>query len=402
MSLFVAASGAAPTAHDIPNDVTVQALLKPDGQRLRLLVRVPLQAMRDMDYPKPPGATNTDLLDLARAESTLRDAATLWVSDYLDLYENGGRLPAPRVVSVRAELQSDKSFASYDEAIARFAAPLPSAPSEFFWSQGLLDVLFEYPIQSDRSRFAIDPRLARLGIRTLTVLRFLPPDGAVQGFEFLGDPGLVQLDPTWSQVARQFAGRGFREIAGGTGVLLFLVGLVTPFRRLRPLAAVAVAFAAAHSITLIASAYNLAPDQLWFPPLVDTLLAAAIVYLAVENILLTSDAQTAQRVFSSSAFKRRWLATFGFGLVYGFGFALALRPALQFGGTHQLTSVLFFNIGIEAAVLLVLALVTPALSLLFRFAVSERLGTIVLSALPELFHDPVCQGLEHLVRYLDR
>jgi hypothetical protein len=373
---------AAPVAaHDIPNDVTIQALLKPEGQRLRLLVRVPLQAMRDMDYPKPAGTTNTDLLDLARADSTLRDAATLWVSDYLDLYENGDKLPAPRVVSVRAELQSDKSFASYDEAIARFAAPLPSAQSEFFWSQGLLDVLFEYPIHSDRSRFSIDPRLARLGIRTLTVLRFLPPGGAVQGFEFLGDPGLVQLDPSWSQVARQFAARGFRQILGGTGVLLLLVGLVMPFRRFRPLAAVVTAFAAAHSITLIASAYNLAPDQLWFPPLVDTLLAAAIVYLAVENIVLTNDQKKPQRVFSSSALKRRWLVTFGFGLVYGFGFAFALRPALQFAGTHQLTSVLSFNLGIEAGVLLVLVLLAPALNLLFRFAVTERLGTIILSAL---------------------
>ncbi len=73
--------------------------------------------------------------------------------------------------------------------------------------------------------------------------------------------------------------------------------------------------------------------------------------------------------------------TFGFGLAYGFGFAFALRPALQFAGTHQLTSVLSFNLGIELALLLVLALLVPALNLLFRFAVSERLGTIILSAL---------------------
>jgi hypothetical protein len=73
--------------------------------------------------------------------------------------------------------------------------------------------------------------------------------------------------------------------------------------------------------------------------------------------------------------------TFGFGLVYGCGFSLALRPALQFGGTHRLTSVLFFNVGIEVALLLVLALLLPALDLVFRFAVTERLGTIVISAL---------------------
>jgi hypothetical protein len=390
--------GARLAAHDIPNDVTVQALLKPEGQRLRLLVRVPLQAMRDMDYPKPAGATNTDLLDLTRADSTLRDAATLWVSDYLDLYEDGQKLPAPRVASVRAELQSDKSFASYDEALARLAAPLAPVQTEFFWSQGLLDVLFEYPIHSDQSRFSIEPRLARLGIRTLTVLRFLPPGGAVQAFEFQGDPGLVQLDPTWPQAARQFVARGFRQTLGGSGTLLFVACLVIPFRQWRSLAALLTAFVTAHSIALIASAYTLAPDQLWFPPLVDTLLAAAIVYLAIENFLLAYDrkkpqsAESTQRndfsaisassaVFSLSALRRRWLVTFGFGLAYGFGFSFALRPALQFAGTHQLTSVLSFNLGIELALLLALALLVPALNLLFRFAVSERLGTIILSAL---------------------
>ena len=81
-ALLVLFSSATPAAHDIPNDVTVQTFLKPEGQRLRLLVRVPLGAMRDMDYPRPPGATNGDLLDLTRAERSLRDAATLWLSDF--------------------------------------------------------------------------------------------------------------------------------------------------------------------------------------------------------------------------------------------------------------------------------------------------------------------------------
>jgi hypothetical protein len=189
--LFVLWAAATPVAHDIPNDVTVQTFLKPEGQRLRLLVRVPLNAMRDMDYPRPAGARNADLLDLASADRSLRDAATLWLSDFLELYENDQSLGAPQVVAVRAALQSDKSFASYEEALAHVTGPPLPDTTEFFWSQGLLDVLFEYPIQSDRSLFSIRPRLARLGIRTLTVLRFLPPGGAVRGFEFSGDPSLV-------------------------------------------------------------------------------------------------------------------------------------------------------------------------------------------------------------------
>src|SRR5262245_33752295 len=42
---------ARPAAHDIPADVLVNMFVKPEGNRLRLLVRVPLGAMRDMNLP---------------------------------------------------------------------------------------------------------------------------------------------------------------------------------------------------------------------------------------------------------------------------------------------------------------------------------------------------------------
>ena len=49
--LLAAAFAPSRSAHDIPNDVTIQAFLKPEGQRLHLLVRVPLTAMRDINFP---------------------------------------------------------------------------------------------------------------------------------------------------------------------------------------------------------------------------------------------------------------------------------------------------------------------------------------------------------------
>jgi hypothetical protein len=382
VALLVLGWSARPSAHDIPNDVTVQTFFKPDGNRLRLIVRVPLAAMRDMDYPKPRGTTRGDLMDLGRADSTLRDASTLWLSDFIDVYENGEPLNKPQVVAVRASLPSDRSFTSYEDALAHVTGPPLPAGTEFVWAQGLLDVLFEYPIQSDRSRFAIEPRLARLGIRTLTVLRFVPPGGSVRGFEFYGDPGLVQLDPSWHQAAWQFVKLGFFHILDGTDHLLFLVCLVIPFRRFRSLVAVVTAFTVAHSITLIASAYNLAPDALWFPPLIETLIATSIVYMALENIVFAAATEEQpQSASSAGALRRRWLVTFGFGLVHGFGFSFALRQTLQFAGSHLLTSLLSFNVGVELGQLLVLVLLIPVLDVLFRYVVVERLGTIILSAI---------------------
>jgi hypothetical protein len=353
------------SAHDIPNDVTVQMFAKPEGQRLHLLVRVPLRAMRDISFPeRAPG-----YLDLTRAAGLLSDAATLWLSDFIEVYDGDARLPKPQVISTRVSLPSDRSFASYEEALAHVTGPSLPEDTNVVWDQTMLDVLFDYPIQSELSHFSIHPALARLGLRVVTVLRFLPPGGAVRAFELSGDPGLVRLDPRWHQAALRFVDLGFFHILDGTDHLLFLFCLVIPFRRLGALIPVVTAFTIAHSITLIASAYNFAPNFLWFPPLIETLIAISIVYMALENIV------------GGSSLQRRWMMAFGFGLVHGFGFSFALRQSLQFAGSHLLTSLLSFNVGVELGQLLVLILLIPVLQLLFRFAVAERMGTIILSAL---------------------
>jgi hypothetical protein len=352
------------TAHDIPNDVTIQAFLKPEGERLRLLVRVPMKSMRDVVFPE-----RGVFLDLARIDPLLHDAAQVWISDAIELDEGDRRLPKPTIAATRVSLESDKSFASYEDALAHVTgAPLPNE-TNVVWNQTMLDVLFEYPIQSERSYFSIHPGFERLGLRVVTALRFLPPGGAVRAFEFTDDPGLLRLDPRWYQAAARFVEGGFFHILDGTDHLLFLFCLVIPFRRMRTLIPIVTAFTVAHSITLIASAYNLAPDALWFPPLVETLIATSIVYMALENIV------------GAGTVHRRWIITFGFGLVHGFGFSFALRQTLQFAGSHLLMSLLSFNVGIELGQLLVLILLVPALEALFRFAVAERMGTIILSAL---------------------
>jgi HupE/UreJ protein len=354
-------------AHDIPNEVSIHAFIRPEGQRLRLVVRVPLVAMRDMDYPKK-GSLNSGLLDLSKAERTLRDAATLWVADDIEMYEEATRLAYPVVAQVRAALPADRSFESYDAAIAHLTgAPLPD-DTEFLWTQGMLDILFEYPIHSDQARFSIRPKLERLGLRTNTSLRFLAQDGTTRAFDFANNPGLVRLDPRWTQAVSEFIARGFSHALDSLDPLLFLFCLVVPFRRLDAVVAIVASFAVGHSITLIASAYGYAPDQLWFPSLIGTLVATSILYTALENIV-------------APKLERRWLLTFGFGLIQGFGFSLGLRQVLQFAGSHGLTAVFAFNAGIELALLLVLLLLIPALDALFRFVVAERLGAIILSAL---------------------
>lgn len=349
-------------AHEIPPSVLVLAFVKPEAHQLRVLLRVPLEAMRDVDFPlRGPG-----YLDLARTAALLPQAARVWLAGYLSLYEGDARLRDARIVAARVSLPSDRSFVSYDSALAHVAAPLDSSV-DLYWKQALLDVLIEYPISSPQSRFSIDPALAQLGIRTTTVLRFLPPNGAERAFEYIGDPGLVRLDPRWHQAALRFVSLGFHHILDGIDHLLFVFCLVIPFRKLRPLIAIVTSFTLAHCLTLAASVIGFAPDALWFPPLIEVLIALSIVYMALENIV-------------GPRLERRWVVAFGFGLVHGFGFSFALRESLQFAGSHLAISLFAFNVGVELGQILVLLLAIPLLSYLFSRVVAERMGTIILSA----------------------
>jgi len=352
-------------AHDIPNDVTVQMFLRPSGAQLDLLVRVPVKSMRDIDFPKlGPG-----YLDLFRADQFLQDAATVWLVRPVEIDEGDRRLPAPKLLAVRPSLESDKSFASYETAMAHITGPKLPESTQVPWDQVMLDAWLEYPIQSDHSAFSIRPNVDTLGVRVITVLRFLPPNGAVRAFEFESDEGAIQLDPSVYQASLRFVRAGFLHILDGTDHLLFLLCLVIPFRQFRQLLLIVTSFTVAHSFTLIASAYGLGPDALWFPPLIETLIAMSILYMALENIV------------GASSVGRRWIVTFAFGLVHGFGFSFALRQTLQFAGSHLLTSLVSFNLGVELGQILVLAVCIPLLDLLFRYVVAERMGTIILSAL---------------------
>ena len=351
-------------AHEIPSDVKLQSFLKPAGRQLQFLVRVPLAAMQEVDFPRRgPG-----YLDLARADGALRTAAKQWLGDNIGLYEEDLRLAYPRLIEARVSLPSDRSFADYGTALAHVNGPRLPDTLELYWNQGLLDVLFEFDIQSDRAAFAIEPRLARLGLQVVTTLRFLPPQGAERAFEFHGNPGLVRLDPSWYQAAWRFVESGFLHILDGKDHLLFILCLVIPFRRMRTLVLIVTAFTVAHSVTLIASAFGAAPDGLWFPPLVETLIAVSIVYMALENIV-------------GSDIRRRWLIGCAFGLVHGFGFSFALRETLQFAGSHLLTALLSFNLGVELGQLLVLVILVPLLDFAFRHILAERIGIIIVSGL---------------------
>ncbi len=351
-------------AHEIPVDVTIHAFVRAEDDVLRFLVRVPLFSMRDVDFPlRGPG-----WLDIEGSSELLDDLVQQWIVSYLAFEENGDPLGDGRIVATRIERPSDRSFLSWEAALANVQSPMLSPDIQLPGPQALLDVLLEYDITSATSDFSIQPDLAHLGISTETILRFQPPGGVERAFRYEGNPGMVDLDPSWWHAAARFVSLGFWHILGGFDHILFLLCLVIPFRRFWGLVPIVTGFTVAHSITLIAAAFGLAPNALWFPPLIETLIAASIVWMALENIIGTG-------------LSRRWGIAFGFGLVHGFGFSFLLTESLQFAGSHLFTSLLAFNVGVELGQLLLLAVAVPLLGLLYRRVASERMWVIILSAL---------------------
>jgi hypothetical protein len=355
-------------AHEIPERVAITVFVRAEAGRVRLLVRVPLEAMRDVLFPQRADGTliRDDVAPL------LDEAASTWLVPALTLWADGARLGEPVLVAHRLARPSDRSFGRFDEALAHLTGPETPDDRPLTLTQALFDVLLEVrdPAITPATRLAIEPELAHLGVRTFTVLRSVQADGTERAFSYSGDPGRVELDPRWWQAARTFVTLGFEHILEGIDHLLFVCCLVIPVRRWRPLVAIVSAFTVAHSLTLATAAMGIAPDAAWFPPLVETLIAASIVYMAAENVLRPAE-----------ALAQRWKLAFAFGLVHGFGFSFALGESLQFAGAHLVASLAAFNLGVELGQLAVLAVVVPVLAFVFARAARPFVLVAVLSAL---------------------
>ncbi len=140
---------------------------------------------------------------------------------------------------------------------------------------------------------------------------------------------------------------GFRHILEGYDHLLFLLGLVIVARSWRSLLGVITAFTIAHSTTLALSAFEIIALK---PAITESLIAASIAYVGVENVVL-------------SEHRYRWVIAGSFGLIHGAGFSghlTALLKSILTGGSIVVPLV-GFNIGIEVGQIVAIAAVAPFL-----------------------------------------
>lgn len=352
-------------ADEIPLRVSVQAFVKPEDERLRVLMRVPMDALGDISFPVRGQPGN---LIFSEAGPAMEAAAESYVLRSIQFFEGETLLQDREIEALRISMPSNREFRNYETALDNVLSPPLDDNVNLYFLQGFLDVLVSYPIDSPESRFSVDPRLGGLGLETTTVLRYILPDGEERTFTYIGNPGTVYMDPSWYQAALNFVWLGFEHILEGTDHLLFLLCLLIPLRNVWALIPVVTSFTIAHSITLMAAAFGWVPSANWFPSMIEFLIALSIVYMALENIIGVNH-------------RHRWMLTFGFGLVHGFGFSFLLTESMQFAGSHLVMSLLAFNIGVELGQILVLLVTVPFLYLLFRYVLSEKMGVILLSAL---------------------
>jgi HupE/UreJ protein len=351
-------------AHDVPEEVDIQAYIKPQGTNLQVVLRVPLLAVSDTNLPKD----GTGYLAMPYLGSALGEAANQ-ISTGIVFLENDERLSQFDMANARISLPSDKSFDTYEEAVTHVRGPKLPDSTQLYYNQGYLDLEMLYPIRSASDAFGVQVLLARgLANRTVTYVHYVLPDGSTHAFRLVDQTDVVHLDPSWGQAVRVFVADGFFHFLDGLDQLLFVIVLVLPYRRVRDVVAPVASFAVAHTLTLTLAGFGLMPSGNWFPMFIGALIALSVVYVAIEDALGVN-------------LRKRWMVAFGFGLVHGFGFAFALRDSLQFAGGHSLAALLSFSAGLEMGLIIILAIALPAFSLLFTQVVSERAGTIVISVL---------------------
>ncbi len=360
-ALCVALFAAPSRAHEFKLDAVINAFVTVEQDNAHLVVRAPLYLFKSAKLPIK-GAE----IDIPQASAAMERALRA-VQEDLVLFEDGHKLTASSAFG-RLSLPSDRSFENYDEALQHVAEPV-APDTHIYVDQGFVDAHITYPLHEKNPELSIRTTAGpELGDALKLTVRYKPLEGASRTLLMTGSSGTVALNPDLWHAAAGFVGLGIQHILTGIDHLLFLLCLIIPLRDWRQILAIVTTFTVAHSFTLVGSAFNLAPGGSWFPPFVEATIAASIVYMALENIMGVD-------------FSRRMLITGMFGLVHGFGFSYGLQENLQFAGTHLLTSLFAFNVGIEIGQLLSLAIMLPALVVIRRYVLPGRVGMIIMSAI---------------------
>jgi len=196
------------------------------------------------------------------------------------------------------------------------------------------------------------PGIVRVVAGTSTQPAVLTPGEQARAFVIQAGPQATSLS------FPGFVAEGVHHILIGVDHILFLLALLLPSVLVRgptgwqpapewkpvllDVLRIVTAFTVAHSITLALAVLDIVdPPSRW----VESVIAVSVVFAALNNLRPVVG-------------RRRWLITFAFGLVHGFGFAGALKD-LGLGEGTLVVPLLGFNLGVELGQLAIVALFVP-------------------------------------------
>lgn len=235
------------------------------------------------------------------------------------VFEFDGQRFTPEVEDVVLREVGDLTLAR--DTTIKFRAPLPETAKVFTfrWSPAFGKITLRTQA----------PRARTMHIEVLE-------KGATSAPMIIDD---LEARTQWDMI-RDFLVIGFEHIVPkGLDHILFVVGIFLLSTRMKPILTQVTAFTVAHTVTLGLGTLGLVNVP---SAIVEPLIAASIVYVAVENIVRPTLSPWRPAV------------VFGFGLLHGLGFAGILK---EFGIPEGefLVGLLSFNVGVELGQLLVIA-----------------------------------------------
>ena len=152
-----------------------------------------------------------------------------------------------------------------------------------------------------------------------------------------------KLEPNTSFT--KFLPIGIEHILFGYDHLLFLFALLLMVKNFGGIAKIVTSFTVAHSITLTLATLKVIQIS---PAIVEPLIALSMVFVGLENLF-------------KSEIKNRWILTYIFGLIHGFGFASALQEIGIGNGISAAVPLVSFNLGVEIGQIAVVLVTLPVL-----------------------------------------
>lgn len=316
-------------AHPTVPEPMVEMFVKPDGDRLTVLVRLPIAVLSDANLPRDASGRLVPETSGPPLQLVARDIAS-----NLELQQNDDLLPSPAIATSMA------------------------ANGEF------VEVVLTYSIRAGAGGITARLRTFRAGTGIVrTVAHYDAPATPTRTFTVAGDPERVAFDPRLVEVVRTFVARGTAALLSGGDALLFALCLALPLRREGALRAASIAFLTGEIATilicgaggLLATPQSLATSQV--------AAASAIVVVALQ--VVTNP-------------RSQWLAALAliFGLAHGLATGAAFLRDTSLGGSHVATALMTFLLVVTLGQIWMIALLSSAAALLFRWGLPERLAAV--------------------------